>query len=65
MLVGSFTPSERARIQAASHCDAKTVRAYPNVREASRLRIEQAARELGIAIDTTKVDTAVAELTAR
>lgn len=45
-----FTPSERARIQAKSHCAAETVKAYPNCREASRLRIEAAAREEGIVL---------------
>lgn len=48
-----LTPNERARIQARSGCAEETIRRYPNVREASRLRIERAAEEEGISLAVT------------
>lgn len=45
-----FTPHERARLQARSHCSPETIERYPNVREATRLRIQEAARLEGITL---------------
>lgn len=48
-----FSPNERARLHARSGCALETIKAYPQVREVSRLRIEAAAREEGIALPAT------------
>lgn len=45
-----FSPIDRARIRGESGCDELTIKKYPNVREASRRRIERAAADLGIAL---------------
>jgi hypothetical protein len=44
----AFTPNQRARLQARSGCAQETIKRYPHVTEASRLRIERAAREESI-----------------
>jgi hypothetical protein len=43
-----FTPMQRAAIRSKSGCDDATIKRYPNVRDASAMRIERAAQELGI-----------------
>ena len=43
-----LTANECARLAARSFCALDTIRRYPNVREASRMRIERAAAEEGI-----------------
>lgn len=48
-----MTPNERARIRARSGCAEETIKAYPNVLEASRIRIERAAKEEGIELPPT------------
>jgi hypothetical protein len=47
-----FTPMQRAAIRAKSGCDDTTIKKYPRVREVSAIRIEQAARELGLPLPT-------------
>jgi hypothetical protein len=43
-----LTPHERALIRAETGCDERTLKRYPDVREASAMRIEKAAKLLGI-----------------
>ncbi len=51
-----FSPNERARIQARSGCADETIKAYPKCREASRMRIERAAKEEGITLPSATPD---------
>jgi hypothetical protein len=43
-----MSPIDRARIRVESGCDEQTIKKYPNVRDASKRRIERAAELLGI-----------------
>ncbi len=49
-----FSPDEVKRLAARSHCAAETVKKFPNVSEASRLRIADAARVEGIALPVVR-----------
>ncbi len=49
-LTPKLSPHDRARLRAQSFCDEQTLRKYPDVSQASKLRIEQAAKMLGIAL---------------
>lgn len=48
-----MTPIERAKIRGESGCDESTIKKYPNVSAASRLRIERAAAVHGIELPRT------------
>ncbi len=47
-----LSQNEVARLQADCMCAPATCRAYPNVSEASRIRLEGSARRLGIILPT-------------
>ena len=60
LAMSTLSPNERARIRARSGCAEESIKRYPDNREATRLRIERAAREEGIALTAAVASTATA-----